>query len=359
MNDLVKNSNYFPQLTGVRAIAALMVYIHHFNPITEKYFGKYLHNFFREFHIGVTLFFVLSGFLIAYRYMEMNNFNFKKYMVNRIARIYPMYFILTTVTFYLYGYTNDRNDLINYILNISLLKGFFNSFKFSGIAQGWSLTVEETFYILAPLTFMLIKRKTIYLFLLPIVTISFGVVLVIIFSEFQLLGFFSSYEFIFNYTYFGRCSEFFVGIGLAIVFKNNYLGNRFRYFTISGIFGTLLCVYFISLLGNKMDFGIRHPVGKLINTFFLPLVGISIFYYGLLKEKTYISDMLGSKICVLLGKSSYIFYLIHLGIISNTLHSFTSNYILDFAFLVLISIVLFTFIEEPLNILIRKIFTSS
>ena len=56
----------FPALTGIRAVAAFMVYIHHRNPFDEVFFGKKIHDFFGEFHVGVTIFFVLSGFLITY-----------------------------------------------------------------------------------------------------------------------------------------------------------------------------------------------------------------------------------------------------------------------------------------------------
>ena len=55
--------------------------------------------FFSEFHIGVTIFFVLNVFLICNCYFDNPNFNFKNYLFKRIARIYPIYFILTTLTF--------------------------------------------------------------------------------------------------------------------------------------------------------------------------------------------------------------------------------------------------------------------
>ena len=139
--------NYFNALTGLRAIAAYMVYAHHFNPIPKNYV---LWNIVNEMHIGVTIFFVLSGFLIAYRYFDSSNFNFRNYIINRFARIYPMYFILTTLTFLPLLY-HDINNLHIYIYNISMLRGFFENFLFSGVAQGWSLTVELTFYLLAPI----------------------------------------------------------------------------------------------------------------------------------------------------------------------------------------------------------------
>lgn len=106
------DKNYLPALTGVRAIAAWMVFIHHFNPLSNAtnhriaadWAPEFLFRFFNEFHVGVTIFFVLSGFLICFRYYDNFHFTsvwFRKYLKNRVARIYPMYFLLTLLTFFL------------------------------------------------------------------------------------------------------------------------------------------------------------------------------------------------------------------------------------------------------------------
>ena len=57
----MKSNSYIPALTGVRAIAAFLVFFHHFNQLD---FPFPLRRTFNEFHMGVTMFFLLSGFLI-------------------------------------------------------------------------------------------------------------------------------------------------------------------------------------------------------------------------------------------------------------------------------------------------------
>ncbi len=357
-----KNDSYFKPLTGVRAIAAYMVYLHHLNPIPKIYKETIVYNFIQELHIGVTLFFVLSGFLIAYRYSSMINFSFKKYMINRVARIYPMYFILTTLTFIVFATQNSeiRNSFsIPYLLNISFLRGFFDTFKFSGVAQGWSLTVEETFYILAPLIFLLINKNKWAIIIQPITILLFGIGMVLVFSRINFYGFFSSFEFMFNYTFFGRCLEFFIGIALAIAYKSDLIKTKFKHFTLLGFLGIIFSTLIMSFFKGDYDFGIRHPMGKVTNTVVLPTIGIAIFYYGLLKEETVFSKILSSKLFVLLGKSSYIFYLIHIGIFAAFMHKFTTNYIAIFIVLNIISILLFKFMEEPINNFIRNKFSGS
>ncbi len=348
-------SNYFAALTGVRAIAAYMVFLLHYNPFHPAVIGKPLYDFARELHIGVTMFFVLSGFLIAYHYSDLRDFRFKKYLINRIARIYPVYFILTTCTFLVFIVTNTNTNNLNiYLLNITFLRGFFDDFKFTGIAPGWSLTIEETFYFSAPLFFLLLKRSKYYFFILPLSLLSLGVGLVLVFSKVDFYGFFNTFEFMFRYTFFGRCSEFFIGMALAFFIKQQLNRPKFKYFTLLGILGIIVSVYIISLYKGNFDYGIRHPVGKVLNTLVLPIFGIVPFFYGLITEKTWVSALLGSKFFVLLGKSSYVFYLIHMGVISMFLRKFSPNIWLLFLELNLVAILIFKFIEEPLNLFIRK-----
>jgi peptidoglycan/LPS O-acetylase OafA/YrhL len=48
--------SYFLALTGLRAVAAGLVLVHHFNPLTPERFGWRLHNLAAETHIGVMVF---------------------------------------------------------------------------------------------------------------------------------------------------------------------------------------------------------------------------------------------------------------------------------------------------------------
>ncbi|WP_432671472.1 acyltransferase family protein [Flavobacterium sp. SM2513] len=345
---------HFPALTGIRILAAYMVYIHHFNPFQENDFGANVHYFFDSFHVGVTLFFVLSGFLIANRYYDTVDFSFKSYLQKRFARIYPMYFILTTLTFII-GYLSAKSygGFGLYFLNISFLRGFFDDLKFSGIAQGWTLTVEEMFYFLAPLFFVLLKKSKSFLLILPIGFILLGVLLVQIFESHDLHGLMANINFMAGYTFFGRAFEFFVGIGLALVLKYNFTSN-FKFFTLVGIIGIVISLYLLSILEMQPETTTSMVLKNTVNTVVLPLFGILPLYFGLIKEKTILSNVLRSDLFVLLGKSSYVFYLIHIGFIRNGLTTISSNYIFLFLSLNVIAVILFLFIEKPLNHYFRR-----
>ena len=353
----MKRVNYFPALSGIRAIAAYMVFIHHKNPFSVEVFGNVIHNFFAEFHVGVTIFFVLSGFLIANRYFEYDNFNYKSYLIKRFARIYPMYFILTTITFIFFAkfqLQSSFDDFKIYLTNITFIRGYFDDLKFSGIPQGWSLSVEEFFYFAAPLFFLLIKKNKTYLIIIPFFTIILGILFVNTFSSNSNFGLMNNYNFMFDFTIFGRITEFFIGISLYIVIKKNLNFPKFINFTIFGLILMFFWILILSFIKPENGFGTDVIFGKIINTFLLPLFGIAPLFYGLVKEKTIFSECLSSKLFQLLGKSSYVFYLIHLGIFVIIIKKLSDNQIFLFVTLNLISIFLYLYVERSLNIFFRK-----
>lgn len=383
--------NYIPALTGVRAMAAYLVFISHFHDIFDENFPHIIKRFLGEFHIGVSIFFVLSGFLITFRYY--NNFHltkdwFKQYLKNRVARIYPMYFLLTISAFVYFFITKDPsitqgsgNPIALMFLNITFLRGFFYQYWNTGIAQGWSLTVEECFYFSAPIIFLIAKKYNKF-YIQPVVITLFAVTMVLIFSHVNWHGFFGNFTFVMLFTFFGRCFEFFVGVQLARhVLKNGFTRKRKINFTYSGFFLIFVCVFVMALqpITKPWVAGLESPIGIITNNYFL-CVAVGLFFYGILTETTLFKKFLALPFIELLGKSSYIFYLVHLGWISTLIISgfnHLNDYIftlydkwgvdwnspfqydwlnLIYVFIVLnaVSVTLFKLIEEPLNHYIRK-----
>lgn len=356
MEDLKSGQTYFKELTGLRAIAAYMVFFHHFN-IFEK--NSWLHSLCSEFYIGVTVFFVLSGFLISYRYFDVSEISISKYFLNRFSRIYPVYFIITLVTFYFFDFYDGNFFYTRLFLNLTMLRGFFDYYKFTGIEQGWSLTVEETFYFLAPLILFLVSKRKVFIVLLPILFICIGLLLVQIFSKFSISGFFVSREFMFNYTFFGRCCEFFSGVFMAFILRKN-IRFSFAGYTSFGLLFIFISIFLLISFKGDNDYGIQSDYGKFVNTFFLPVFGILPFFYGLIHEKTIISKILSTNVFQLLGKSSYVFYLIHLGFLEKSIRGFLPalgviSIFVSFVLLIILSIIIYFFVENPLNNFFRRL----
>lgn len=356
------NSQYFPALTGIRTVAAYMVCLFHFTPKVPDGNGHLsLVNWMNELHVGVTVFFVLSGFLIGFRYFDQAEIDFRNYMANRIARIYPVYFLLTTLFFvhqFWIAKQGAGSTLFGtYFLNITFLKGFSDQFKFSGIVQGWSLTVEETFYLLAPFLFVLLKRTKWNFLLLPSMLLALGLGLSLLLGDLPNQRFFGNISFMLSYTFFGRAFEFFVGIFLSRLFlRNRQEVNRSKFaYTIAGCAGIGACITWISLFHYDQQLGIDTLSGKVINNFILPVAGVALLLWGLLTERTWLQRLLSTKLFVLLGKSSYAFYLIHMGLIYNWISGISELPIVKFVLLNLISVFIFLVVEEPLNKRLRPL----
>ena len=358
MNDA--RTDYFPALTGLRAVAVALVLIHHYNPVSPERFGWALHSLAAETHIGVTVFFVLSGFLIAYRYLDGRPVALRAYFANRFARIYPLYFLLTTLTFVLlHGPSPDplATQLTHYLLNITFLRGLFEEYLYTGIAQGWSLTVEEMFYVSAPLAFWLVGRSRHWLWALPLALGALGVALVLLGPGPFGHGFFGSFGFLFQFTYLGRAVEFFTGIGLAWWLRQPASRAAPPLLTYAGLAGSALCLWGLSRLHGPSlwALGVFQPAGMLINNVALPLLGIGPLLWGLVREDTWLRRLLSSPPLLLLGKSSYAFYLIHMGVLQHLLRERLANPLLLVLALYAASIGLYWLVEEPLNHWLRRV----
>ena len=148
--------------------------------------------------------------------------------------------------------------------------------------------------------------------------------------------------------------EFFAGIGLALIIKQKYYEKtNFRFFTFWGVgiilFYLMTRNYIAQYINFKNDFARAIELGLISSLGIVPLL------YGLIFENTFIQKILSSKLMVLLGKSSYIFYLIHKGFISIYFNDYISNNkLLLFLFLNILSILMFHYLEEPFNLYIRK-----
>ena len=292
----------------MRALAAYLVFFHH-HPTRYLVVGPWL--LWLEMHVGVTLFFVLSGFMITWRYDRSappTESFLRRYFVNRFSRIYPLYFVLVAAVMLL---ARAR----------SFWAWFFNLTVFShfemGIPQAWSLRVEECFYLCAPLIFLLWRRHP----LLPLA--AGGALLAALYPLARvpaLTGILGPPRELLLYTFPGRFFEFYVGIWLAKRAARASSGPAARgvpVFTLSGLAGIFASIWALAALhssgfGRGYLYGLHHPAGIALNNLVLPLF-IAAFYWGLMRERSWLRSVLSTRLADLLGRSSYAFYLAHLG----------------------------------------------
>ncbi len=341
-----KSTGFIPALTGYRTIAAWMIFVYHFMPYDNPKYPQWIRDFVLEFHMGVDMFFVLSGFLITYRYFNQTPIPMRGYLVNRFARIYPMYFLISAAYFliwYLQNQSWDSEKTIEAILSFTMTKAFFTKYQFTAVAQGWTLTLEEMFYFTAPFYFILIRKNIKWFFIIPFVIFAFGTLLQHLFKGPE-----NTWEFMTRnisvYIF-----EFFAGIGLAYIVMKKNIKFKFNWVTWFGIINILLFLFFV-----KYYYLTNNTIGPLL-IICLSIFGISPLLWGLIHEKTIVQKILSTKLFVLLGKSSYIFYLVHKGYLPVFINDYISdNKLVNFILLNVISIVMFLYLEEPINNFIRR-----
>jgi len=344
-------SEKYPALTGIRALGASAVFFQHL-PIWP------------DSHVTLNVmgfFYVLSGFLIVRIYYEQAQLQWRwlaKYFINRFARIYPVYFLLLSIAVLLHHDFRAGVLLANYTLTHALFHG-----STLIIQQSWSLTVEECFYFLAP-AFMLLARR--YGFLVPFAA---GWLLLFLALGVSTLGFafLGTPLFVLSTTFFGHFVEFFAGVYLALavmrVEKRGGLavpGNRR---TLLGLAGVGLAMFAMVLIYRHTPLDFFAIV--LVNNFLVP-VPIALLYWGLLRENTAPARLLAARASGLLGRASYSFYLLHtlvtdyvsVPLLLPLCRSRPLCVLLTFAATWLVSIALFLYFEEPLNLLIRQRFKS-
>lgn len=347
--------NSFPALTGIRAVAAFMVFFTH---IPICFSTPFLMQIEKTGYTGVTVFFVLSGFLITYKYLPGFKWRrgwWRSYIVKRFARIYPVYFLVLTAVVL----SGNKFDSVYLLQNYTLTQSLSFLFESNGIAivPAWSLTVEECFYILAPLTFWLLnKGKGLYAY---IITVFFF--LLIVLKQCRGGCSFDKMQLLFEFNYFGRCFEFFAGAFLAVFVLK---GKKLKSFT-SPVYTTLGLLSYIAgllviALTSTKESEIRCTAHILITNYSLP-VSLLFFYYGLINERTMISKALSSGAMIFSGKVSYAFYLLHAPVAVWAVslgyqHKDNNGHVIVLLLVTYtLASLLYLFYELPLNNKIRKL----
>ncbi|MGB8194688.1 MAG: acyltransferase [Chitinophagaceae bacterium] len=352
---------YIPALTGVRFLAGLFVFLFHYKPLRswDNPAAQQLAGVFNEMYTGVGLFFVLSGFLICYIYYPLARIEkdfLKTYFIRRFARIFPIFFLITTL-YFVYWSLHGRDSfkfLGIYLMNITLVKGFSKTFMFTGIFQSWSLTVEETFYFLAPFIFIITRRFRTFWLQAPVI-VGLGCIVTLFFSLYPFYGFFKDTQFLLMGTFFGRCIEFFIGMQLALMVLRSKKpvasagsGSKFPLATVAGLVLMALCLFGMSSISNYygIKYSTDHPLGIFANNIVFPLT-VATFFYGLIYERSWVQRFFAWGPVELLGKSSYAFYLIHAGFVAEFIHPLTNQPFFTFIMLQLLAILIFFLIERP------------
>jgi peptidoglycan/LPS O-acetylase OafA/YrhL len=342
-----------PALTGVRFLAALCVFLGHMVPQVMPYPNPpYWYTQIASLAaLGMTLFFVLSGFVIHYNYSsQIEHCGLKgiyNFFVARFARLYPLYIVLAAVQLlYLFSYSQFPHTFFRalpFYLSLTQTWLYYPLGKYGLIFElgilptiAWSISTEWFFYVCYPLVVTLLKkvqgiRARLSLAMLTGVAVCSAVMA--IYSHYEAVNAFgikhfgpvgdaaarTSYSlcqwFIF-YSPYCRIFEFLLGCICASIFlscRSHKVSAREQRLGFSVLAATIICLgLFHGLVFSPLAAtGTLHMISELHRCYgFAPFVAIIIFCCA--RYDNVITRLLSSWPMVLCGEASYSLYMLHM-----------------------------------------------
>ena len=152
-------------LDSLRGLSTILIVVYHTSFVSgytvahADSIGAYID----RLNVGVAIFFVLSGFLIfrPFAHSLIHGSPLPKtrnYYLKRAARILPAYWLALFVLAGLDALTIKNSS--GFIRNIFLVHPFTEDNVFTGIAQAWTLSVELSFYLVAPVIAYIFYRQS-------------------------------------------------------------------------------------------------------------------------------------------------------------------------------------------------------
>jgi len=285
-------------LQGLRGVAVLGVVLFHMMSVESKFSGGdiLLPPFLDFFQLGVDLFFVISGFVmvIVSRGRFQRSTEAKRFLFNRVSRIYPTYWLYFFITLAVYlvqpGMVNSGHGSSNLLMSFLLLPND----KVLLVMVAWSLVFELWFYVMFT-GFLLFKERG-----LPLLLGGWALVIVV----FNALQNWQDYGAAWKIILHPYSLEFIVGAALALFFYSRH-SARIPTSAVCALLGIALLVG-IPLIGvyrlyDSQDLLRMFSVG---GTF-----GLLVLTLALLERRNLIGV---PNALVAVGDMSYTVYLSHL-----------------------------------------------
>ncbi|PZU84834.1 MAG: hypothetical protein DI529_10760 [Chryseobacterium sp.] len=349
----------------LRSIAIISVIYNHGWIYSQNIIDRKVYDW---FHFdGVTLFFVLSGFLIGgilFKIIDKKGLTFsnlKEFWIRRWFRTLPLYYLILTFVFVYEG----RSTLFHNYKYIFFLQNLF-SFKTTFFSESWSLAVEEWFYLLIPLIIFLFINLT------KLKTDKIIKSVILFFLVFCII--FRSYKFNINsvdltndslndrfpFTVLGRLDSIMFGILAAYIFRyfrNLWDSQKYQFLYIAIPLLIIDYVLFNHAVFLSSDSLLLKFYRHVLHYSLLPfLVSLLLPYFYGIKNINFVTKGL-----VFISFISYSLYLVHLQIVAklklpdyivsklslgDTSGGFL-KYLLFWILSIFISSILYTYFEKP------------
>jgi peptidoglycan/LPS O-acetylase OafA/YrhL len=318
---------------GIRGIAYYMViYAHFYRPYRHHGFDNpntFMENFLNNGSLCMDAFFVLSGFLIGGQLIQESfksgSIDYKKFFIKRVFRIFPPYYIFIFLQLFimlqLMKLTEDpsiHKQANEFLSNVKWDLLYMTDYFPGTILHGWSLSVEEKFYLILPLLLFgsfFIKNKNINLLVLFALFLTPGLIRLMQYMYFLPENVsFDYYVHTFYYPFHSRMDSLFLGVffaGVHVYYPElikKYLASKISIIvTVAGI----LSLFSIMLFTNE-----DHPdFFTIVLRFTIASLAWSTLMLKCLDENSLISKFFSLRAFIPVAKLSYCGYIIHMMIL--------------------------------------------
>ena len=355
-------SRYLPSIDSLRALAVLAVIIYHVDV-----------NYLPGGFLGVDLFFVLSGYLISSliikEYRKTGSINLYNFYVRRARRLLPAVYFMITVGLIIMVMFNEvllkkshLDAIFGYIYSsnwwyIFHKLDYFDSFgSQSPFKHLWSLAIEEQFYMIFPLLFLLINSKKkgkdgTYKLSKSFLYIVLGLIFVSLITHILLFDINNI-----SRIYFGtdtRAFSLLVGVVGAILYPMDKLNTKMT--PQENLVYSVVSLISIATLIIIMIYTSEYNTWLYRGGFLLVAILGIIIIISSGKQHTVMAKLLSFKPVVFIGKISYSLYLWHFPIlVLTTPVSEIGNpnifyVILRVILTFIVAIISYVFVETPIR----------
>lgn len=372
----------YKELDSLRGIAAIIVLLGHFLalfPILGKKvmystFGAYF-SILWQGHSAVIIFFVLSGFVLSLPFYKGTEFNYLKYLIKRVCRIYIPYIVILFIAIGIKLGIHSKIGTIpglvqwgswnievsfNRVMDHILFLREFNSDAF--IMVIWSLVHEMRISIVFPLIIFLLLRVN--------WKVSIGIAMFLSVIGYLLMKNIPS-EFNMPVS-----TNYFITLHYSSMFIIGALLAKNREYLVSKIINSKV-KYILLPLGLLFFSYPRIPfmllsklIGEIDYDLYLIIIDWYICFGAVLIILSALSSKLFSKLLLIkpvqfIGEISYSLYLVHPIVLLTTVHIFYGKIpvplilLISFLFTMVVSVLCYKFIEIPSIKIGRKLATKN
>ncbi len=353
-----------PALTGLRFFAALYVVLFHLKATRIAFQSGLAGSIIQLGYTGVSLFFVLSGFILVYTYQG-RGMPLGQFFRARFARVYPAYafsLVVMAHAFYrgMYFFKPVRltwgasHPLVSTLSVLTLVQSWIPLGASAWNNVAWSLSVETFFYLAFPFVLSWLGRRNkshifqlLLLFWLASLAVSTSYVLLkpdgLGLTDSSVVN--ATWLNVVKFNPLARLPEFLMGMCGAMLFLRNAVSRKLATPLVLGALAGLLAVAYFS---PAIPYPILHT--GLLSGIFAALV------YGLALGPSW-TKFLNARILAVLGDASYSLYLLHNYVLTHILvreqgrllHTSVPWVVLAVAVAVAMAIGVYEFVEEPLR----------